>query len=63
MSRMKNYMMDIEKFCDGYFYGDFSGAEFDFTVEEVSEDAEKFFHSKMAGDYAEEYVTKILGEF
>ena len=63
MGKMKNWMMDIEEFCDGYFYGDFNGAEFDFTVEEVSEDAEKFFHSKMAGDYAEEYVTKILGEF
>ena len=21
MSKMKNYMMDIEEFCDGYFYG------------------------------------------
>jgi len=49
MSKMKNYMMDIEEFCDGYFYGE---GEVDFTVEEVSEDAEKFFHSKMAGDYA-----------
>ncbi len=58
MSKMKNYMMDIEEFCDGYFYGE---GEVDFTVEEVSEDAEKFFHSKMAGDYAKSYVTKILG--
>jgi hypothetical protein len=59
MGKMKNYMMDIEEFCDGYFYGE---GENDFTVEEVSEDAEKFFHSKMAGDYAEEYVTRTLGE-
>jgi len=59
MGKMKNWMMDIEEFCDGYFYG----GDSEYTVEEVSEDAEKFFHSKMAGDYAEEYVTKILGEF
>ena len=37
MGKMKNYMMDIEEFCDGYFYGE---GEVDFTAEEVSEDAE-----------------------
>ena len=58
MGKMKNYMMDIEEFCDGYFHGE---GEVDFTAEEVAEDAEKFFYSKMAGDHAKEYVTKILG--
>jgi hypothetical protein len=59
MGKMKNFMMEIEEFCDGYFYGE---GEIDFTVEEVAEDAQSFFHSKMAGDYAKEYVTKMLGE-
>ena len=57
MGAVKNWMMDIEEFCDGYFYGE---GEIDFTVEEVAEDAQAFFHSKMAGDHAKEYVTKTL---
>jgi hypothetical protein len=59
MGKLKNWMMDIEEFCDGYFYGD---GEIDFTVEEVAEDAEAFFKSKMAGDYAKGYVEKNLVE-
>ena len=51
MSKMKNYMMDIEEFCDGYFYNDFS-------IEEVAEDAKKFFGSSMAKDHAIVYLTK-----
>jgi hypothetical protein len=57
-------MMDIEEFCDGYFYGsDQPDFTVDFTAEEVAEDAQSFFNSKMAGDHAKEYVTKTLGEF
>ena len=51
MGAMKNWMMNIEEFCDGYFYGE---GEIDFTVEEVAEDATAFFHSKVAGLHAKE---------
>lgn len=62
MSKIKNYMMDIEEFCDDYFtagkpYGVTSSAK------EVAAAAEFHFASKMAADYAEEYVTKTFGEF
>ena len=64
MGAVKNWLMDIEEFCDGYFYGsDQPDFTVDFTAEEVAEDAQSFFNSKMAGDHAKEYVTKILGEF
>ena len=56
MSKMKNWMMDIEEFCDGYFYG----GDSEFTVEEVSEDAAKFFTSVEAGKYAQQYIEKTL---
>jgi hypothetical protein len=56
---MKNYMMDIEEFCDGYFYG----GDSEFTVDEVAADADKFFRSTMAGDYARKYLETQLGEF
>jgi len=58
MSKMKNWMMDIEEFCDGYFYG----GEADFAVEEVVEDAGMYFKSITAKNYAKEYLTKTLGE-
>ena len=58
MGAVKNWMMDIEEFCDGFFYGE---VEIDFTDEEIAEDAQSFFHSKMAGNHAKEYVIKILG--
>ena len=60
MSKMKNYMMDVEEFCDGYFYG--AGSN-DFSIEEVSEDAKKYFGTSMAKDHAIAYLTKTLGEF
>ena len=56
MSKMKNWMMEIEEFCDGYFYG----GDSEFTVEEVSEFAEKVFCSVEAGKYAQEYIEKTL---
>ena len=60
MGKMKNYMMDIEEFCDDYFH---AGEPYGVTpsAEEVAADAESHLNSKMAGDHAEEYVTKILG--
>ena len=58
MSKVKNWMMDIEEFCDGYFYG----GDSEFTVEEVADDAEKFFSSVEAGNYAQKYLEKTLGE-
>ena len=58
MSKMKNYMMDIEEFCDGYFYG----GDSEFTIDEVAADADKYFRSTMAGDYAMDYLKKQLGE-
>ena len=35
MGAVKNWMMNIEEFCDGYFYGE---GEIDFTVEEGGTD-------------------------
>ena len=57
MSKMKNYMMDIEEFCDGYAFG---GDEYDF--EEVAAAADKTFRSTMAGDHARKYLETQLGE-
>jgi len=57
MSKMKNYLMDIEEFCDGYGFG---GDEFDF--DEVAAAADKNFRSTMAGDYAKDYLKRQYGE-
>ena len=57
MSKIKNYMMDIEEFCDGYGFG---GDEFDF--DEVAAAADKYFRSTMAGDYAKDYLKRQCGE-
>ena len=58
MGKVKNWMMDIEEFCDGYFFG----GESEFTVEEVADDATKWFGSVEAGNYAQKYIIKTLGE-
>ena len=58
MSNMKNWMMDIEDFCDGYFYGGMN----DFTIDEVVEDVGVYFMSNEAGKYAEKYLTTQMGE-
>ena len=58
MGKVKNWMMDIEEFCNGYFYG----GDSEFTVEEVADDAEKFFSSVETGNYAQKYLEKTLGE-
>ena len=57
MSKMKNYMMDIEEFCDGYACG---GDECDF--EEVAAAVDKTFRSTIAGDYAMDYLKRQYGE-
>ena len=59
MSKMKNYMMESEDFCNGYFYG----GDVDFTIDEVVEDVGMYFkYDTMAKEYAKEYLTKTLGE-
>ena len=58
MSNMKNYMMDVEEFCDGYFYG----GDSEFTVDEVVEDVGMYFRSTMAKEYARGYIEKNLAE-
>jgi len=66
MSKMKNYMMDIEEFCDCAITTghdcDFLGV-YDFSIEEISEDAKKHFGTSIAKDHAVAYLTKTLGEF
>ena len=61
MGAMKNWMMNIEEFCDDYFH---AGEPYGVTpsAEEVAADAENHFNSKRAGEHAKEYVTKTLGE-
>ena len=59
MSKMKNYMMDIEEFCDGYDYGE--GVS-DFIVDEIVEDAGMYFKTVTAKNYARQYITEQLGE-
>ena len=58
MGRVKDWMMDIEEFCDGYFYGGPS----EFTVDEVVEDVGMYFRGKEASNYAKRYLTEQLGE-
>ena len=58
MSQMKNFMMDVEAFCDGYSYGGMK----DFTVGEVVEDVEMYFKSNEATKYAKRYLTQQWGE-
>lgn len=58
MSKMKNWIMDIQEFCDGYFYG---GGETDFTINEIVEDAGMYFKSKDAKNYARSYLNTTQG--
>jgi len=68
MSKMKNYMMDIEDFCNGYFYDNHSDGnsivmeDEDFTIEEVIEDVGMYFKSDEAKRYARGYLEKVFGE-
>ena len=58
MGKVNNWMMDIEEFCDGYFYG----GDSECTVEEIADDAGWYFKSVVAKEYAETYLVKTLGE-
>ena len=58
MGKMNNWMMDIEDFCNGYFYGGPS----EFTIDEVVEDVGMYFKSGEAVKYARRYMKKQLGE-
>ena len=60
MSKMKNYMMDVEEFCNGYFYPDLGLT--DFTIDEVVDDAGAYFKTILAKDYARQYLTEQMGE-
>jgi hypothetical protein len=57
MSNMKNYIMDVEEFCDGYAFG---GDEH--CIDEVAAAADNAFQSTMAGDYARDYLTWKFGK-
>jgi hypothetical protein len=57
MSKMKNYMMDVEDFCNGYFFDAIS-----YDIEEVIEDVGMYFKSDVATKYAREYLTTQLDE-
>ena len=58
MSKINNWVMDIEDFCNGYFYGGPS----EFTIDEVVEDVGMYFKSNEATKYAKRYLTEQLGE-
>ena len=57
MSNIKNYMLDVEEFCDGYAFG---GDEH--CIDEVAAAADDAFRSTMAGDYARDYLTWKFGK-
>ena len=69
MGRVKDWMMDIEEFCDGYFYNSSRDpiewadpAAWDFTVDEVVDDVGMYFKSNEAKNYARKYLEKTFGE-
>ena len=57
MAKVKNWMMDIEEFCDNFFYG----GDSEYEVEEIADLAESKF-GPGAGAYAQEYIEKTLAE-
>ena len=57
MGKVKYWMMDIEEFCDNFFYDGDSKYE----VGEISDLAESKF-GPGAGVYAQEYIEKTLAE-
>jgi len=61
MSAMKNYMMDIQEFCDGYSYGGKTLLN-DFTIDEIVEDVHMYFKTNDAAKYARQYLSEQLGE-
>ena len=66
MGKMKDLVMQIEEFCDGYFYAGrdqpFVLDEEDFTIDEVVDDVQEYFNSsEEAAKYAREYVERMVG--
>ena len=57
-NKFYDWMMDIEEFCDGYFYG----GDSEFTVDEVVEDVGMYFKTDLSKKYAEGYLERKLGE-
>ena len=60
MSKMTNYMMNVEEFCQGYYYPDLGLT--DFTIDEVVEDVGDYFKSDVAKEYAKKYLEGEFGE-
>ena len=60
MSKMTNYMMNVEEFCQGYYYPDLGLT--DFTIDEVVEDVGAYFKTNMAKEYAKKYLEGEFGE-
>ena len=58
MSKINNWTMSIEDFCNGYSYGGMD----DFTVDEVIEDVGMYFKSGEAVKYAKQYMETQLQE-
>jgi hypothetical protein len=54
MSKLTNYMMDIEEFCGEYYYTDF-------TIDEMVEDVGAYFKTNMAQEYARQYLNEQMG--
>ena len=50
--------MDVEEFCNGYYYDGMK----DFTVDEVIEDVGMYFKSSEATQYAKQYLIQKIGE-
>ena len=66
MGKMKDFAMDIEDFCNGYFYAGSDQPmvldEDDFTIDEVVDDVQEYFNSsEEAAKYAREYVERMVG--
>jgi len=64
MGKMKDWTMDIEEFCSGYFYAGSDQPmvldEDDFTIDEVVEDVQEYFKSEEAARYAREYIKRTV---
>ena len=69
MSKINNWMMSIEDFCNGYFSGfqirimqeQAEKSDLDpFTIDEIVEDAGWYFKSVEAKKYAEKYLKETL---
>ena len=60
MGKMNSWMMDIEDFCQGYYYPDLGLT--DFTIDEVVADVNDYFKSDAAKEYAKKYLKGEFGE-